>query len=85
MNRTLVVEEGAKETLKAIDLMNNSGLPYELAKVPRKEAAEARSFGDEFPRLLTYVGFFPSLRHIEWFVMVYGKDGPWYDHNLRSN
>ena len=66
--RTFIVEEDTNDGKKAVKIMNNSGLPYELIKISKKEVDGSRKNYGPVLRLLSDIGFFDGIYSIEWSI-----------------
>lgn len=78
--RTLIIEKNTEVEKKAIEIMNNSRLPYELIELSHEEAEiKTREENYKIPKLLTNIDLFDNIDSIEWYAKVYGINGKLYN------
>lgn len=72
----LYVEENTEEANRVIELMDRSGLPYQIFHLTKEETNEHKRDCDRIPKLMSWPGIFHGLESIEWYSKCYGVSGP---------
>ena len=75
----LYVEKDTEEGRRAVDLMESSGLEFEVCELGKKEADERRTgVGRKIPVVFTHEGFFDGIDNVGFYARVYGIGGRQY-------